>query len=236
MVDDCLPQIVDEGLKDSLEKFELDNRINLEVARTAKAEAEKTKCDMMMQGLEFSRVENALKDELQSVRQDNKELCKKLHDKLQDAVELESKIVPLREKIAALEEAKKTDAQKMANLEKRSIERETLMGKVEQDRDKASQELSETAVELARVREENSGLKKKADELELEATQVREENSGFKTKIDELQLEAAQVLTSDFGAALEQFACKYPDLDLSEFSVYNEVVDGKIVPPIDLSP
>ena len=124
----------------------------------------------------------------------------------------------------------------MANLEKRSIERETLLGKVEQDQDKASQELSETAAELARVREENNGLKKKADELELEVTQVREENSGFKTKIDELQLEATQVLTSGFGAALEQLACKYPDLDLSEFSVYNEVVDGKIVPPIDSSP
>ena len=110
------------------------------------------------------------------------------------------------------------------------------MGKVEQERDQVSKELSETAAELARVREESSGLKKKAEELELEVTQVREENSGFKTKIDELQLEAAQVLTSSFGAALEQFACKYPDLDLSEFSVYNEVVDGKIVPPVDLSP
>ena len=149
------------------------------------------------------------------MRQDNKELRKKLHDKLQDVVELESKIVPLREKIAALEEAKKTDAQKMANLEKKSIERETLLGKVEQDRDKASKELSETAAELARV---------------------REENSGFKTKIDKLQLEAAQVLTSGFSVALEQLACKYPDLDLSDFSVYNEVVDGKIVPPIDSSP
>ena len=154
------------------------------MASTPKAEAEKTKCDMMMQGFEFPRVENALKDELQSVRQDNKELRKKLHDKLQDAVELESKIVPLRERIAALEEAKKTDAQKMANLEKRSFERETLLGKVEQDRDKASQELSEVAAELARVREENSGLKKKADELELEVTQVRDENSALKTKID----------------------------------------------------
>jgi len=203
MVDDCLPQIGGEGLKDSLEKFELDNWINQEVASTAKAEAEKTKCDMMMQGLEFSRVENALKDELKSMRQDNKELRKKLHDKLQDAVELESEVVPLREKIAALEEAKKTDAQKMVNLEKRSVERETLLGKVEQDRDKASQEFREAAAELVRVREENSGLKKKADKLELEVTQVREENSGFKTKIDELQLEAGQVLTSGFGAALE---------------------------------
>jgi len=119
---------------------------------------------------------------------------------------------------------------------RRGQSRETLLGKVEQDRDKASQELSETAAELARVREENSGLKKKADELELEVTQVHEENSGFKTKINELRFEAAQVLTSSFGAALEQFACKYPDLDLSKFSVYNEVVDGKIVPPIDLPP
>jgi len=229
MVDDCLPQIVGEGLKDSLEKFELDNRVYQEVASTAKAAAEKTKCDMLMQGLEFSRVENALKDELQSVRKDNKELRKKHHDKLQDVVELESKIVPLREEIAALKEVKVTDAEKMANLEKWSVERETLLEKVEQDRDKASQELTETAAELARAREENSGLKKKIDELD-------EENRGLKTKIDELQLDAAQVLTSGFGAALEQFACKFPDLDLSEFSVYNEVVDGKIVPPIDLSP
>ena len=104
-------------------------------------------------------------------------------------------------------------------------------GKVEKDRDKAFKELSETTAELAQVREESSGFKKKVDELELEIAQVREENSGLKKKIDELQLEASQVLTFGFGAALEQFACKFPDLDLSEFSVYNEVVDGKIMPP-----
>jgi len=89
-----------------------------------------------------------------------------LHDKLQDAVELESKLVPMREKIAMLEEARKTDAKQMAKLEKRSIERETLLGKVK--------ELSETAAELARVREENSGFKEKVEELELEITQARE--------------------------------------------------------------
>ncbi|XP_068504055.1 uncharacterized protein [Phaseolus vulgaris] len=229
MADECLPHIVVEGLKGHLEKLELDCRIYQEVASTAKAEAEKVKCDMLLQGIEFSRVENALKDELQSVRDDKNELHRKLHDKLQETIDLESKLVPLREKIAKLEEAKKADAQQVANIEKRSIERETLLGRVEQDRDKASQELTETAAELARAREENSGLKKKADEL-------GEENRGLKTKIDELQLDAAQVLTSGFGAASEQFACKFPDLDLLEFFVYNEVVDGKIVPPIDLSP
>ena len=36
-----------------------------------------------------------------------------------------------------------------------------------------------------------------------------------------------------FDAALEQFACQYPDLDLSMVSLNNEVVDGKIVPSED---
>jgi len=214
-----------------LSKFEVDNRIHQEEASTTRAEADKVKCDMMMQGLEFSRVENALNDELRSLRKDKAELRLKLHNKLQDVVKLEGKLVPMRERIAELEEARKADEAKMAKMEKRSTERETLLGKVEADRDKKFKELNDATAELAQVREENSGLKKKIVELGLEAAQVREENSGFKTKIDELELEAAQVLTSGFGAALEQFACKFPDLDLSEFSVYNEVVDGKIMPP-----
>ena len=116
MADECLPQIVAEGLRGSQEKLELDCRIHQEVASTAKAEAEKVKCDMMMQGLEFSRVENTLNEELRSLRKDKKELRKKLHDKLQDAVELESKIVPMRKRIAELEEARRSDADQMSKL------------------------------------------------------------------------------------------------------------------------
>jgi len=85
IVDECLPQIVGEGLKDSLDKFELDNRVHQEVASTARAEAEKVKFDMMMQGLEFSWVENALNEELRSLRKDKAELRRKLHDKLQES-------------------------------------------------------------------------------------------------------------------------------------------------------
>ena len=120
MVDDCLPQIVGKGLRD---------RVHQEVASTAKAEAENTKCDMLMQGLEFSRVENALKDELQSVCKDNKELRRKLHDKLQDAVELENRIVPLREKIATLEEAKKTDPKRWPSCRKGRLRGRPFWGK-----------------------------------------------------------------------------------------------------------
>jgi len=70
MADECLPHIVAEGLKGSLEKLKLDCRIHQEVASTTKAEAKKIKCDMLMQGLEFSRVENALNDEIRSLRGD----------------------------------------------------------------------------------------------------------------------------------------------------------------------
>jgi len=64
MADKCLPQIVGERLTGSLDKLELDCHIHQEVASTARAEAEKVKCDMMMQGLGFSRVEKALNEEL----------------------------------------------------------------------------------------------------------------------------------------------------------------------------
>jgi len=57
-----LSKMVDEALKDSLSKCELDNRIQREEASTARAQVHKLKCDMMMKGLEFSRAENALKD------------------------------------------------------------------------------------------------------------------------------------------------------------------------------
>ena len=79
----------------------------------------------------------------------------------------------------------------------------------EEKRDRKAKEMSKSSAELSQMHEENSGLKK---------------------KIKELDLSVVHVLTSDFGAALEQIACEYPDLNLSKFSVYNEVVDGKIVP------
>jgi len=165
MADENLPHIVAEGLKDHLEKVELDCRIYKEAANTAKVETDKVKCDMLLQGIEFSRVENALKDELKSVRDDKNELRRKLHDKVQETIDLESKLVPLRKQVAELVEARKADEAQVSKLEKKSTEREVLLGKVEQDRDKAIKELGETAAELARAREENNELKAKVEKL-----------------------------------------------------------------------
>jgi len=104
----------------------------------------------------------------------------------------------------------------MSKLEAKPIEREDLLGKVEADRDQKAKELGEKDKELS--------------ESATKLAQALEENEKLKKQIEELDLSAKNVLTSGFGAALEQFACAYPDLDLSQFSICHEVVDGKIVP------
>ena len=124
--------------------------------------------------------------------------------------------MPQREKIADLEGALEANKTHMVKLEARSIEREELLGKVEADRDQKAKELGEKDKELS--------------ESAAKLAQALRENEKLKKQIEELDLSAANVLTSRFGAALEQFACAYPDLDLSQFSICHEVVDGKIVP------
>jgi len=115
-------------------------------------------------------------------------------------------------------------------LEKRSADREILLGKVEKERDKALAELAEAreetkkiVAELAQTRDES---KKAAEEL----ARTHEEKEELKKQIHELEQSAAQVLSAGFDAALEQITCQYPELDLSMLSICNDVVDEKIVP------
>ena len=89
------------------------------------------------------------KDELRSVCDDKNELHRKLHDKVQKTIGLESKLVPLRKQVAELVEARKANEAQVSKLEKKSTEREVLLGKVKQDRDKAIKELGETAADPA---------------------------------------------------------------------------------------
>jgi len=67
----------------------------------------------------------------------------------------------------------------------------------------------------------------------IKAEELKQQNEGLKKQIEELELSSAQILAAGFDAALEQFACQYPGLDLSMVSLNNEVVDGKIVPSED---
>jgi len=114
-----------------------------------------------MAEIEHSRVEDAMSTELRVARKEATDLRQKLHLLAQEKIELESKL-PYRLKVADLEASIKADAAKVENLEKRSVDREVLLGRVEKERDEAVAELAEAreenakiATELAQAREEN---------------------------------------------------------------------------------
>ncbi|XP_068497669.1 putative U-box domain-containing protein 55 [Phaseolus vulgaris] len=208
-VEKRLHQMMGEALRDSLGQYKSE-------AGVAKDQVQQLKRDLTMRGLEFSRLENALKEELRSERKNSAELDQKLSAKLLEVTELEGKLVHQQEKIAGLGETLKAKGAYADELEAKSIEREDLLGKIKADMDQKAKELSEKEKELS--------------ESTTKLAQALEENEKLKKQSEELDLNAANVLTFGFSAALEQFACAYPDLDLSQFSICHEVVDGKIVP------
>ncbi|XP_068498465.1 uncharacterized protein [Phaseolus vulgaris] len=227
-----LPLLVSRAVKGSLKKLQEENSKLKESNLMIRAEAEKLTCNLLMTELEHSRLEDALDAELRSTRKES-DLHQKLHLQLQEKIDLESKLVPYRFKVADSEAAKKAEASRVENIEKRLADREILLGKVEKERDNALAELAEAreeakkiAAELAHARDEG---KKAAEEL----ARACEETEELKNQTHELEQSAAQVLTAGFDAALEQVACQYPELDLSMVSICNEVVDGKIVPSED---
>jgi len=208
-VEKRLYQMMGEALRDSLSQYESE-------AGAAKEQVQQLKRDLTMRGLEFSRLENALKEELRSERKNNAELDQKLNAKLLEVTALEGRLVHQQEKIAGLEETLKAKRAYADELEANSIEREDLLCNIKADMDQKAKELSEKDKEL--------------NESTAKLAQALEENEKLKKQSEELDLNTANILTSGFGAALEQFACAYPDLDLSQFSICHEVVDGKIVP------
>ena len=121
------------------------------------------------------------------------------------------------------------------------------MGKVEKERDdtvaklaEANEENGKIAAELAQVQAESKKVaedllqaRETIEELKNQVEELKQQNEGLKKQIDELKLSSAQILAAGFEAAQEQFACLYPDLDLTMVSLNNEVVDGKVVPSED---
>ncbi|XP_068502430.1 uncharacterized protein [Phaseolus vulgaris] len=190
-----LPSIISKAVESSSKKLQDDISVLQEENRLIRIKAEKLSCNLTMAKIEHSRLEDAMSTELRVARKEATDLRHKVHLLAQEKIELESKLVPYRLKVADLEASIKEDAAKVESLEK-------LIGR------------------------ETEELKKRADEL-------KQQTEGLKQQNEELELSSAQVLAAGFDAALEQFACQYPELDLSMISICNQVVDGKIVPSED---
>jgi len=115
--------------------------------QVALAEA-KAKEEMALLARAFTTCEIALKQELASLRQAEKDLSKWLHDKSQEAVELEAKILPLRTHAIELEEAAEATKAKMVRLEERSINQEVQLGCAEAELLQQAEEFKKAEAEL----------------------------------------------------------------------------------------
>ena len=249
-----IPTIITKAVESSTRKLQ-DDRFNLKTENsTMRVEVEKLSFNLTLAEIEHSRVEDAMSTELRLARKEATDLRHKVQLLAQEKIELDSKIVPYRVKVADLEALIKTDTAKVKKLEQRSADQEIFLGKVEKARDDAIAELAEAnkekgkiaaelgqeqaeskkvAEDLLQAQEINEKLKKQVEELEQQNKGLKEQTEELKKQIEELDLSSAQILAAGFEAAREQFACLFPDLDLSMVSLNNEVVDGKVVPAED---
>ncbi|XP_068503859.1 uncharacterized protein [Phaseolus vulgaris] len=192
MMAEDLPLIVTKAVEESNKSLRDENSALQEANRLIRMEAEKLSCNLMVAEIDHSRLEDAMSAELRGARKEASDLRQKLHLLVQEKAELQSRLVPYRLKVAKVE-----------NLEKRSADREVLLGKVEKERDdtvaelaKAQEENKKTGAELAQAQDKG---KKVAEEL----AQARGETEELKKQIEELEQNSAQVLSAGFDAALE---------------------------------
>jgi len=240
MMADDLPLIVTKAVEESNKRLRDENSALQEENRLTRIEAEKLSCNLMVAEIDHSRVEDAMNAELRGARKEASDLRQKLHLLAQEKIEVESKLVPYRLKVANLEASMKADAAKVENLEKRSANREVLLGKVEKERDdtvaelaKAQEENKKIIAKLAQARDEGKKVAEDLAQARGETEELKKQTDELEKQTEELEQNSSQVLAAGFDVALEQVSCQYPELDLSMVSICNEVVDGKIVPSED---
>jgi len=132
---------------------------NLALNRTQEADDLKVRVAKLEEELStrtktFTNRETTMYLELASLRQSEKDVNKALHDKGQEAVELEAKILPLRTHAVEHEELVAELKGKMTKLEERAIQREVLLGQVDGELVEKIESLAETIESFKKTKEE----------------------------------------------------------------------------------
>ncbi|XP_068498427.1 uncharacterized protein [Phaseolus vulgaris] len=137
---------------------------------------------------------------------------------------LDCEVVELRGKVTHLEaetsSLRKLNSQLAGDLESARETATTGEKKLEEAVSKLSEakgQLEEAASSIASLTTEKNAAEASKQKLEVENA--------------DLMGVGAEALADGFELALEQIKCVLPDLDLSQFSIYHEVVDGKLIPP-----
>ena len=137
---------------------------------------------------------------------------------------LDCEVVELRGKVTHLEaetsSLRQLNSQLAGDLESARETTTTGEKKLEEEVSKLSEakgQLEEAASSIASLTTEKNAAEASKQKLEVENA--------------DLMGVGAEALADGFELALEQIKCILPDLDLSQFSIYHEVVDGKLIPP-----
>ena len=93
-------------MESSSKKLQDDISVLQEENRLIRIEAEKLSCNLMMAEIEHSRVEDAMSTELRVARKEATDLRQKVHLLAQEKIELESKLVPYRLKVAGIDQSR----------------------------------------------------------------------------------------------------------------------------------
>ncbi|XP_068486887.1 uncharacterized protein [Phaseolus vulgaris] len=141
-----------------------------------------------------------------------------------EVVELRSKVINLEAETSSL---RQLNSQLAGDL-KSTKEEATEGGK---KLEKAMDELSAVKVELVEAKGKLGEAASSIASLTIEKNALETSKQKLEADNAELMNVGANALADGFELAFEQIRCILPDVDHSQFSIYHEVVDGKLIPP-----
>ncbi|XP_068466430.1 uncharacterized protein [Phaseolus vulgaris] len=134
-----------------------------------------------------------------------------------EVVQLRSKVIHLEAETSSLRQLNSQLVGELESTRETAVTREKKLEEVVSKLSEAKGQLEEAASSIAALTTEKNATEASKQKLEAENA--------------DLMSVGAEALADGFELALEQIQCVLPDLDLSQFSIYHEVVDGKLIPP-----
>jgi len=168
--------------------------------------------------------EVSYKETLKEAQQAKDAANKRLHEAGQTYAELLGKIVPLRVKIAELQDAVEASKIQQKKLEDHCVSREVKLGEVEAALNAKTEAFDLLQANFSKLQaEKDEALAAKDKEMTSQAER-------FEKAEKDLVDDAAGAFAEGFAEALAQAACANPGIDTSSCDPLNHIVEGKIVP------
>jgi len=168
--------------------------------------------------------EVSYKETLKETQQAKDVANKRLHEAGQTYAELLGQTVPLRVKIAELQDAAETSKIQMKKLEDHCVSREVKLGEVEAMLNAKTEAFDLLKTDFSKLQaEKDEALAGKEKEM---ASQAEHFEKAEKELVDD----AAGAFAEGFAEALAQATCANPGIDTSSCGPLNHIVEGKIVP------